>query len=103
MSTFTLLTFLVLLVCCCFSTLLTKADSCGTPSDGPVLKGIDLVDLRQGYEQNGVASPQTGLSEYSYSILGYEFWFMSQTNLNLFSGNVTGYLPAYVMCYMLYF
>lgn len=43
--------------------------TCGKSSDGPVLGGIDVVDLMDTYERSGtVKTPEKGTSDYSQTV-----------------------------------
>ena len=66
---------------------------CGDPALGPVLKGVDMVDL---YENSAPTySPKIGLPQHNDTRLGgYEFRFVSADNLAKFRANATKYAPA---------
>ena len=66
--------------------------TCGDPSDGPVLGGIDLVAAYN----NPLAEPQMGtLAFVDSSLGGYRFYFASQANLAAFTANTSKYVPRY--------
>ena len=73
----------------------------GNGSLGPVLGGVDFVDLVDHYEQMGARKiPEKGsanfkltLADETYS-LEYEFRFKSQNNADKFAKNIDKYLPA---------
>jgi len=68
--------------------------SCGAPSDGPVLNGIDIVatyNLAKS-AQAGSTPPVAGTSEYSYTDSeGFEFHFANANNQALFKANPKNY------------
>jgi hypothetical protein len=71
---------------------------CGAPSKGPVLGGVDLVEIvRNG--PHSVESPPQGSSEFAVTnptIAGnYTFWFQSTENAATFESSPSRYLPAY--------
>jgi len=66
--------------------------TCGDPSDGAVLGGVDMV----GTYNNPTAKPQMGTSAFVDSSLGgYQFYFANQANLDAFQANATKYVPRY--------
>ena len=84
--------------------------NCGDSKYGPVLGGIDLVNIVDSYTfLDKAVLPQFGISNYSYSLKNfdekgeilsdYTFLFINETNLNAFKNAVESgnekYLPAY--------
>lgn len=70
--------------------------TCGKSSDGPVLGGVDVVDLMDTYERSGtVKTPEKGTSDYSQTVGSeeYVFYFLSDANAQKFSANTTKYVP----------
>ena len=61
----------------------------------PVLLGFDVVHYHfiPSFEQGGVA--QQGSSEFAYNFQGYQFWFLNQTNRDLFINDPWKYAPAW--------
>lgn len=61
----------------------------------PVLLGFDVVHYHQipSYKDGGVA--KQGLPGFAYNFNGYQFWFLSQENRNLFIGDPWKYAPAW--------
>ena len=70
--------------------------TCGTPSQGPVLGGVDVVEIvRRGQYR----APLQGFPEFAVTnpiISGdYSFWFRSKQNAAMFEEMPSLYLPAY--------
>ena len=61
----------------------------------PVLLGYDVVAYRfiSSYQNGGVAV--RGLREHNYNHEGYQFWFSSKENRQLFIGDPWKYQPAF--------
>ena len=66
--------------------------TCGDPSDGPVLGGVDVV----GTSMHPTAAPVMGNSTFvDTSLGGYAFHFSTQANLDAFKANSSKYIPSY--------
>ena len=75
-----------------------EGGECGKPSKGPVLGGVDMVQIvRNG--PHPVDPPPQGSSEFAVTnpiIAGnYTFWFQSAENAATFESSPSRYLPAY--------
>ena len=82
----------MILACLSAATAQQPGHTCGDPSVGPVLGGVDLV----GTFNNPTAKPVLGSSAFVDSSLGgYKFYFASQENLDAFKVNATKYVPRY--------
>ena len=67
--------------------------TCGDPSDGPVLGGVDVVGT---FESLGASAPVMGNSTFvDESLGGYAFHFSTQANLDAFKANSSKYTPSY--------
>eukprot|EP01084_Bolivina_argentea_P166442 288946_1 len=75
------------------SSLLKDYNYCAYPLNGPVVSGIDFVDLRNQFEeqssnnkQNVSLIPKQGNNAIvaNYSLYNYQFWFLNVSNMNLF-------------------
>ena len=65
---------------------------CGNPKAGPVLGGIDLVDLYN----DPTKVPINGSTQFSDDALGgYVFRFSTQANLDTFRANRTKFTPGF--------
>ena len=78
---------------------LTKCPGNGTA--GAVLRGVDLVDLLEHYEQGGSKRiPEKGVATFAKTLpdetysLNYVFHFKTQENADKFAANATRYLPG---------
>jgi len=78
---------------------LTKCPGNGTA--GPVLGGVDFVDLLEHYEQTGSKKvPDKGTEKFTHTLpdqtyaLEYVFHFKSQENADKFAQNSSRYLPG---------
>eukprot|EP01084_Bolivina_argentea_P103484 185354_1 len=70
--------------------------SCGDANYGPVADGVDFVDLTMNYDTFGtLMPPRRGSNKYMTQINSFEFWFVNQTNLELFKTNATKFMPKY--------
>ena len=82
----------VLLACLSAAAAQQPGHTCGDPSEGPVLGGVDFV----GTYMSPTAKPVMGSSAFvDTSPGGYKFYFASQANLNALSANATKYVPRY--------
>ena len=82
----------VVLLGCISAGVAQGRNTCGDPSDGPVLGGVDLV----GTFHNDTAAPLMGTPAFiDDSLGGYKFYFASQANLDAFKANTTKYVPLY--------
>lgn len=61
----------------------------------PVLLGFDMVHyhLIDSYRDGG--QPVRGKSEFAYNFNGYQFWFSTEENRNIFIGDPWKYAPAW--------
>ena len=63
---------------------------------GPVLGGIDFVDLREHYElKNGFVAPVYGYDKHSVEFHGDTFWFLSEDNSKKFAASPSDYYPQF--------
>lgn len=69
---------------------------CGNPNTGPVLGGVDFVQLKYQYE-NKIKTKLLvlGSKTYAYSLGGYQFWFQSQDSLEKFTSQPESYYPQF--------
>ena len=75
---------------------LTTNENCGDPNYGPVAQGIDFVDLLNGYNRNNqTLEPKQGSNKFTAKYEDYTFWFLNDTNLELFKSNPIKYRPKY--------
>ena len=82
----------VLLTCLSVAAAQQPGNTCGDPSEGPVLGGVDFV----GTYMSPTAKPVMGSSAFvDTSLGGYKFYFASQANLDAFNVNATKYVPRY--------
>jgi len=59
--------------------------TCGDPTLGPVLAGVDLVATFRLAEAGTLAAPTMGLPQYSWTTVnGYSFYFSSQETLDAY-------------------
>jgi YHS domain-containing protein len=68
--------------------------SCTDASFGPVLAGVDFVDLKENKKEL-VDAPDFGSSALSAELNGYTFWFKSGANRDKFAADPWAYAPAY--------
>lgn len=73
----------------------------GNGTAGPVLGGVDFVDLLEHYEQMGAKKvPEKGLETFTRTLpdqtysMDYVFHFKSQDNADKFAQNPERYLPG---------
>lgn len=64
---------------------------CSSPSDGPVLGGVDLVKLRESYSVDPI--PVVGSKEFNVTFGGFHFLFTSANNAAKFSSNPEMFIP----------
>ena len=68
-----------------------SGSGCGNPAKGPVLDGVDMVDLFHSPTKN----PVKGSAQFNDTSLGgYRFHFINADNLAEFRANATKYAPA---------
>lgn len=67
---------------------------CTEKSAGPVLGGVDFVDLML-YKNEGQDAPELGSSQFNASLNGYTFWFKSAANQGAFAADPWKFAPAY--------
>ena len=73
-----------------------QEETCGSPNNGPVAKGVDFVDLWTRYEATKqVPKPEMGSQQYAVMYDGYEFYFRNSSNAVAFKTNPTKYAPQY--------
>lgn len=73
-----------------------NTSTCGNKSYGPVIEGVDVVDIRYVYNKTGnITTPKIGLSKYRSIWHGYEFWFINENNLNEFNKKPEYYIPQW--------
>lgn len=68
--------------------------SCTDPSYGPVLGGVDFVDLLES-KTEGTDKPDFGTSDFTSTLNSYTFHFKSQDNKGKFDADPWKYAPAY--------
>ena len=74
---------------------LLNDQECGTPSEGPVLKGVDVVEMRKTFLNDNSTKPVKGISDFSATYQGYNWWFVSEENKNSFMNDTSIYVPMY--------
>lgn len=72
----------------------SPSGSCTDPSFGPVLAGVDFVDLFEN-KKDGVDKPDFGTSSITAELNGYAFWFKTASNRDKFQANPWTYAPAW--------
>jgi YHS domain-containing protein len=68
--------------------------SCTDPSYGPVLSGIDFVDLQE-LKTEAVDAPDFGASDFTAELNGYTFYFKNAENQAKFVADPWKYAPQY--------
>lgn len=71
-----------------------QGGSCTDPDYGPVLSGVDFVDL-QDVKTEGTDAPDFGDAQFTAQLNGYTFWFKSAANQAAFEADPWKYAPAY--------
>merc|ERR1719407_118993 len=66
--------------------------NCTDPSYGPVLAGLDFVDLLLN-KKEGADAPDFGTSDNTATLNGYTFWFKSSANAETFKADPWAYAP----------
>jgi len=61
---------------------------------GPVLSGVDFVDLQE-VKQESVDAPDFGVADFTAQLNGFTFWFKSAENQAKFEADPWKYAPAY--------
>ena len=72
----------------------SSASCCYANKSAPVLGGVDFVDLVLTKEQ-GADSPEIGSPQYSATLNGYSFWFLSAKNAKTFGDDPWAYAPSW--------
>jgi YHS domain-containing protein len=70
---------------------------CGSPNAGPVLGGVDFVQMKY-YFTNGLKPPKLpvdGNMNYTATVGNYQFWFQSQENQAKFTSKPEEYYPQF--------
>jgi hypothetical protein len=72
-----------------------KAHKCSDPSSGPVLGGIDLVALRQQFENTHTfpTLPLLGSKAFNATFGGYHFLFQNAVYVEVFNSSPLEYIP----------
>jgi len=72
----------------------SPSGSCTDASHGPVLAGIDFVDLLE-VKKEGVDAPDFGTSDNTATLNGYTFYFKSAANADKFKADPWTYAPKW--------
>jgi len=70
-----------------------ETGTCKNTTFGPVLAGLDFVDLLEKKTES-VDKPEFGSSSITAELNGYTFWFKSSTNRDKFTADPWAYAPA---------
>jgi len=68
--------------------------SCTDATFGPVLAGIDFVDLLEN-KKDSVDKPDFGTSSVTAKLNGYTFWFKTSANQAKFAADPWAYAPQF--------
>lgn len=70
--------------------------SCGDPYLGPVLRGVDFVQLhRDNTGSDDLVLATKGEKTFTKYLDKYEFWFLNEKNANDFEANPFLYTPQF--------
>jgi len=72
----------------------TPMDGCTDPEFGPVLSGVDFVDLQE-LRANEVEAPQFGTEIHTAKLNNYTFWFKTAKNQAKFEADPWRYAPIF--------
>lgn len=72
----------------------TPMDGCTDPEYGPVLAGVDFVDLQE-VRANQVEAPQFGTDKFTAKLNNYTFWFKTVKNQAKFEAAPWKYAPIF--------
>ena len=72
----------------------SPSGQCTDASFGPVLAGVDFVDLLENKKES-VDKPDFGKSSITAKLNGYSFWFKTTANRDKFTSDPWAYAPAY--------
>jgi YHS domain-containing protein len=68
--------------------------ACTDPSYGPVLSGVDFVDLQES-KTEAVDVPEFGVAEFTAKLNGYSYWFKTADNKAKFEADPWTYAPVW--------